>query len=535
MKPKSYWQTRSEQIASRQFRKADGYERVLNKEYIRANNAIRREIDVFYSRFANNNGIVDMVEARKLLDTGELSEFKMTLEEFIEKAMNNADGRWTKQLNNVYYRTRISRYAALQIQIGQHIEMLSGSKQQGMWTLLGESFTDTYYRTMHEIQSGTGIGYSFAKIDNQTLEKTLNTRLSGNNWSERIWMDRNKLRSEIHTKLSQSFIRGDSIDRTTRDLMERMNVSYSNAQRLVQTETAFFTEQATMESYKESGVFDQYEILATLDNRTSDICQSMDGKVFKLSEMEVGVSYPPFHVRCRTTVVPYFDDDLDVGERIARSEDGSTYYVPGDISYPDWKKKYVDSPNLPESAIINPNTFRRFETPNQVKEWENLVTPAWKESLTAQEANDITKYTGSMYYNINKNLRAGGGDERYDGMASNISSGIGKFNLLENITVYRGLDQNIFSASAGDLPGVTFMDNAFMSTTLLEEKLFSGTVQMEIRVPAKSRGAPINPLSNFKDQEFEFLLDAGTEFRIIEAKEEGGKLRLITEVVENDD
>lgn len=341
MEPKSYWQTRSEQIATRQFRLADGYEQTLGKEYIRATHAIRREIDAFYGRFADNNGIVNMAEARKLLDAGELSEFKMTLEEFIDKAKNNADGRWTKQLNNVYYRTRVSRYDALQVQIGHRVEMLAASKQQGMRSLLGESFTDTYYRTMHEIQSGTGIGANFAKIDNQALEKALNTKLSGNNWSERIWMDRNKLRSEIHTKLSQSFIRGDSINRTTRDIMERMNVSYSNAQRLVQTESAFFTDQATMASYKESGVVEKYEVLATLDNRTSDICQSMDGKVFKLSEMEVGVTYPPFHVRCRTTTVPYFDDEIDVGERLARNANGQTYKVPGNMSYKPWYEKYV--------------------------------------------------------------------------------------------------------------------------------------------------------------------------------------------------
>src|SRR5690606_29945855 len=112
---------------------------------------------------------------------------------------------------------------------------------------------DTYYRTMFEIQKGTGIGASFARLDEAGMEKVLGTEFAGSNWSKRIWGDRDKLASELHTKLTQTFIRGDSVDRTLRDITERFNVSRSNARRLVQTESAFFTEQATMDSYKETG------------------------------------------------------------------------------------------------------------------------------------------------------------------------------------------------------------------------------------------------------------------------------------------
>lgn len=340
MRSADYWKTRSEQIAKRQHRKADRYVADLSREYARAMQTVQRDIEAFYGRFAENNEI-DLAEARKLLTAGELEEFKMTLKEFTAKAKNNADGRWTRQLNNVYYRTRISRLEALQIQIQQQVEMLAASKQTGMHALLGDVYTDTYYRTLYEIQRGTGIGATFAKIDQAGLEKVLGTEFAGSNWSKRIWGDRDKLAAELHTKLTQAFIRGDSVDRTVREIVDRFRVSHSNARRLVQTESAFFTEQATMDSYKESGVVDRYEILATLDGRTSEICRDMDGKVFKLSEMEVGVTYPPFHAYCRTTTMPYFDDEEDVGERIARDEDGTTYYVPGDMTYSEWHKKYV--------------------------------------------------------------------------------------------------------------------------------------------------------------------------------------------------
>lgn len=340
MKSREYWRRRSEEIARLQYDKADEYAEKLLKEYQRAIRSIQKDIEVFYQRYAENNEIT-MSAARKLLTGKELNEFKMTLEEFIEKAKDNADGRWTRELNNIYYRTRISRLEALMTQIRQEIEMLTGSAQKGAESLLGGIYEDTYYRTLYEVQKGVGIGVSFAKIDTQAIEKILQTKWVGENYSQRIWNNRDKLVNELQTKLYQSFIQGDSVDKTARDLAERMEVSYSSAVRIIRTESSFIANQATWDGYKASGIVQKYEYLATLDSRTSEVCRSMDGKVFNLNEKEVGINYPPLHPNCRSTVVPYFDDEIDVGERVARDAEGRVYTVPGNITYREWYEKYV--------------------------------------------------------------------------------------------------------------------------------------------------------------------------------------------------
>lgn len=368
MRSAEYWKKRIEQVAGRQFAKADQYETELAKEYDRAISEIKRSVEMFYHRYAVNDG-VSMADARRQLSGSELREFKLTLEEFTALAKDNADGRWTQLLNNVYYRTRVSRYESLQLQIRHHAEMLSGSKQRGMRGLLGDAYEDTYYRTLYELQRGTGVGASFARIDPEGLETILKTDFAGSNWSKRIWGDRDKLAEELRAKLAQSFIRGDSADRTIRDLTDRMNVSRSNAARLVQTETAFFVGQATMNGYKASGVVDRYEILATLDSRTSLICRGMDGKVFATSEMDVSVNYPPFHAHCRTTTVPFFDDEFDAGERIARHDDGTTYYVPGDMTYSDWKKSYVQNSGKDPGGSTNSNSFSAAQSLKEAEEY----------------------------------------------------------------------------------------------------------------------------------------------------------------------
>ncbi|MNW48263.1 Phage Mu protein F like protein [compost metagenome] len=126
-------------------------------------------------------------------------------------------------------------------------------------------------------------------------------------------------------------------------VQQRMGVSRTNAARLVRTESAHMVGEATFKGYEQSGVVKQYQFLATLDTRTSTICQSMDNRVFPLSEKQVGVNYPPLHANCRSTTVAYFDDDDDIGERVARGEDGKYYYVPESMNYKEWYEKYVDA------------------------------------------------------------------------------------------------------------------------------------------------------------------------------------------------
>ncbi|MEK5480319.1 minor capsid protein [Paenibacillus sp. FSL R5-0407] len=339
MKPAEYWRKRAEINARAEHAKADLYINQQAKEYRKSVNTIIRDIEAFYGRYADENQ-VSLLEAKKQLDKGELAEFKMTLEEFTAKAKDNADGRWTQQLNNVYYRTRISRYEALLTQIRHELEMLTGRQQTGFLGLLSGNYTESYYWTLFDIQKGTGLGTTFALVDDRQLEKALYTDWAGSNFSKRIWGNRDKLAREIQTNLSQAFIRGDSLDKVVLSLRDRFDVSKSNAARLVRTESAHIAAEATYDGYKSSGVVKQYQFLATLDLRTSETCRGMDDRIFSLSDKEVGVNWPPLHANCRSTTVAYFDDE-DSGERIARDLDGTSYYVPENMKYSEWYQKHV--------------------------------------------------------------------------------------------------------------------------------------------------------------------------------------------------
>ncbi len=127
------------------------------------------------------------------------------------------------------------------------------------------------------------------------------------------------------------------------------------AQRLIRTETNFILNQATKDMYEEAEV-EEYEFLGTLDSRTCEHCGGLDGKHYPVKDEKPGVNYPPLHPFCRCTTIPYFAD-LG-GERAARAAEGSSYTIPADISYSEWKAGL--SPDEKSKMAFNQKTAKNW-------------------------------------------------------------------------------------------------------------------------------------------------------------------------------
>ena len=156
-----------------------------------------------------------------------------------------------------------------------------------------------------------------------------------------LTISRTQLVSELHNQLTRTCILGKPPDDAIKAISKKFNTSKNQAGRLVMTEQAYFHSVAQQEAFKELDV-EEFEVVATLDNLTSEICQEMDGKHFPMKDYEPGVTAPPFHPWCRSVTVPYFDDEFSLGERAARDEDGKTYYVPADMTYKEWQRSFVE-------------------------------------------------------------------------------------------------------------------------------------------------------------------------------------------------
>lgn len=340
-KPRSYWKERFEMLEDAQYNKSASYYRDLEKAYIQTMTEIEKDITRWFNRFADNNGI-SLDAAKQLLKNDELKELKWTVEEYIKYGQENAlNQKWMKELENASSRVHISRLQSLQLQLQQHVERLYGEQIEGFERLMKEVYQEQYYHVAFEVQKGFEIAFTMQALDEVQLSKIINKpwTADGATFSSKIWRDKNLLLDTLHTELIQSIVRGESPHRMISVVQKKMNTSRSNAARLVMTESAFFSASAQKDAFNDLDV-EKYEVIATLDSKTSDVCQSMDGKVFNLSDFQPGITANPFHPRCRTTTAPYFEDD-DYSQRIARGKDGKVYYIDSKIKYPEWKEKFV--------------------------------------------------------------------------------------------------------------------------------------------------------------------------------------------------
>ena len=204
-------------------------------------------------------------------------------------------------------------------------------------------------------QKGGGIGYdfSFTKIDKNLMDVILNERWSGKNYSERIWGNTDILADSLCDVISSGMMSGQGIEKMSKQIKDRFKVSKYYAERLIRTEVNHFNNMADAMAYEDMGV-EYYVFVATLDNRTSEICQTMDGKKFAYKDKEEGVNYPPLHPNCRSKTRGYVDEETERRlKRRARNPITGKTEVIDNISYKQWLKGVNTLKTNPNTGIIN--------------------------------------------------------------------------------------------------------------------------------------------------------------------------------------
>ena len=118
-------------------------------------------------------------------------------------------------------------------------------------------------------------------------------------------------------------------------------------------------------------------------------------------------------------------------------------------------------------------------------------------------------------------------------MTRNIESAINKFDLKDNIIVYRRADISLLNYFEKILQsGGIFQDDGFTSCTTLKIGSTDTDIEIVITVPkGKGYGAYIAPMSDFPE-ECEFLLNRGTLFKVRDInKNNFGNFEIDVEVV----
>ena len=400
-KSKDYWKKRFEKLEDDTYRKSQAYYQDLQKQFRRTSNEIEMQISSWYYRLADNNEISYSL-AKKSLNRKELKEFRWTVEQYIEYGKDNAlNQKWMKELENASIRVHISRLEAMKLQMQQQIERLFVEYEGGVSDFLNKTFQSTYYNTAYEIYKGTGVGVNLHELNHDLVQNFLRKPWAqdGKDFSSRIWQNKEQLIQTLHTELSQNLVRGLNPGKSIEAIAKRMDVSKSKAGNLVMTETAAIHSMAQQQCYKDLDI-EEFEIVATLDTKTSDHCRHMDGKHFPMNDYKVNVTAPPFHCRCRTCTCPYFDDEFTVDdERAYRDVDGTTKFEKN-MSYHEWYEKYVAS--KPKAMLNEKKSKNRYADEKQFKMYRDVLGEAAPKTL---EDFQNLKYNSNKWEDIKREYK----------------------------------------------------------------------------------------------------------------------------------
>lgn len=456
-----YWKQRFTQLEAAQNRKGATAYLEMEKQYKAAQNELEAQIARWYQRFADSNGI-SLAQAKQWLKGQDLAEFKWDVKEYIKYGKENAiNDAWMQELENASSKFHISRLEALQIQTQNSLETMFAQQMGTMKKALSDVYASGYYHTAYTVQQGFGLGWDIAGLDQAQIEKVLSKpwAVDGYNFSTRIWNSKTKLIGEVHNELSKNLLTGADPQKAIDSLAKKMGTSKSNAGRLVMTEQAYFSSAAQKDCFNDLDV-EEYEIVATLDSHTSDICRSLDGKVFKMSDYKPGVTAPPFHVYCRSTTAPHFKDNFDVGERAARGADGKTYYVPDDVTYSEWKKAFVDG-DKSGFAEVQKNHFSRTEKRGTIKPKEQSEAAKFIEQACTTENVEHRAVQALPKQLTSDEIieRLAGGDMTQGSCSSLAFAYIGNKNGLDVLDFRDGGSRRVFSMNKNimkmlELPGV---------------------------------------------------------------------------------
>ena len=298
---KSYWLKRSEELDKVATKVEKEVMKELSALYRDAFRSIEKEVNDFMMKYAVDHKL-DYATVTQMLTPIDLAEYNQKIEELYAMYRDTGSEYIKIEIDRLNARAKITRLQALQDAINVELTKVTHEYQMTLEDTLIGLFTEQY-KEVSEL-----LGIMAPVINREAIKTIIEYPYAGKMFSDRIWDNKDALVKHIKQNLTAGIIRGDSIQKMSRQLKKDLNVLYYQAERLVRTETNYAMNQGHLKGYADSGVVEKYEFLAAIDNRTSKLCKNQNGKVYKLSEATVGVNYPPVHCNCRSTVIPILED-----------------------------------------------------------------------------------------------------------------------------------------------------------------------------------------------------------------------------------
>lgn len=494
--------------------KLEEMEKRLSAIYSRAEKEIQKTADEYFARFSKQD------EAkRKLLEHGKITEEEYT--------------KWRK--GKVMYGKRFTEMKE------QCAKQLLNVNQTALAYVNGQ-LPEVYainYNALESAVDGVG-GYSFTLVDADTVRNLAVTDTSLLPYKE---IDPSKdipwNMKKINAETLQGILQGESMDKIAKRIMNVQEMNKTQAIRSARTIVTGAENKGRQDSYARAeadGIILQKEWISTNDSRTRHSHAALDGAIVDQDKkFDNGLMYP--------------------GDPSGRPEETWNCRCTLVAKVNGFKKAQVQKA-MEQPKVFHEEDYRAFETGEQTNDFfyyddekrglmarKKSAHGQWTSGLSQEEARAIGQYCADGYYDINNYWRRYGdwqdiNAERVKHQTEMLDGVIARYDLKEPIKVYRAIQPEAFESYWDDIQkivGTEYTDAGFMSTSPIKTSTaVNKDCIMELFIPSgKGRGAYVNNVSGFQDEEYEFLLARNSKFRVISAEETEDKLILKMEWIGN--
>lgn len=301
-KNKNYWRNREKAWQAQQLKDDAKRMAEIKKRLQDAQDSIQKEIDANWQNFSKGQKVT-ISEAKKRAAKMDVDAFSRKAKKYVkEKDFSKTANKELKLYNLTM---RVNRLELLKANIGLELISTFDSLDKYMAGELTNAALDEFKR-----QSGilglTVPNLSYKVLLGAVADGSFHATTDYPLFSESLWQYQAELKADLDKLLVRSITLGRNpkqlAPELTRLLTEegKANARF-NTQRLMITETSNIQTSIQKQSYKQAEI-EKYTFLSEPD--ACSTCLELNGKTFKVSEMESGVNAPSMHAWCRCSTYP---------------------------------------------------------------------------------------------------------------------------------------------------------------------------------------------------------------------------------------
>ncbi|MCG1791353.1 minor capsid protein [Staphylococcus epidermidis] len=257
---------------------------------------IAKELLAFYAKYATDTGLT-IQEVMKKADDFDVYAFRNKAKKYVKRK------DFSDEANNALKLYNLSMKVSREKLLKQQLDLIVKDSTLDIQDEIEKKLVDAVDR---EVKRQAHILGEHVKIDETKVKAVVNSNFKGVNWSTRLWQDMAVVQKEVEKTTSNVLLRGRHPNEYIKDFKKQINTTTYNASRLLVTESARVQAESQKLTYlKELGEDGEYKYVVKIDKKTSKICHSLNGKIFKVKDMIPGINAPPMHPWCRSTTVPH--------------------------------------------------------------------------------------------------------------------------------------------------------------------------------------------------------------------------------------